>query len=90
MPRHYNITVQGKVQGVSFRAATKRMAILLGIKGFVRNETNADVYIEAEGEDEMLTKFIQWCHHGPDQAEVKYVSVNEDVIKDFQEFEIRK
>ncbi len=90
MKRHYNITVQGKVQGVFYRASTKQMALLLGIKGFVQNEHNEDVYLEAEGEEEMLTKFIQWCHHGPDKAEVKYVSVSEEELKDLVDFEIRR
>ncbi len=90
MLRHYNITVQGKVQGVFYRASAKQMAVLLGIKGFVQNEPNEDVYIEAEGEEEWLAKFIQWCHHGPDKAEVKYVSVNDGEVRNFESFEIRK
>lgn len=66
------------------------MADLLGVKGFVRNEDNSDVYIEAEGEEEILTRFIQWCHHGPENAAVKYVSVNEGEIVSFQEFIIKR
>jgi len=66
------------------------MADLLGIKGFVRNEANSNVYIEAEGEEEVLTRFIQWCHHGPENAAVKYVSVNEDELVNFEGFEIKK
>lgn len=90
MTRHYNITVQGKVQGVFYRASTKQMALLLGLKGFVQNEPNDDVYIEAEGEEELLTKFIQWCHHGPNQAEVKHVSIKDGELKNFEGFEIRR
>jgi acylphosphatase len=90
MKKHFKITVSGKVQGVFFRASTKQMADLLGLKGFVRNEPNQDVYIEVEGVDEILVKFIQWCHHGPDRAEVKYVTVLEGEIQDFSAFEIRK
>ena len=77
MKRHYKIKVSGKVQGVFYRASTKQMADLLGIKGFVRNEPDETVYIEAEGDEEVLVKFIQWCHHGPERAQVTYVSVNE-------------
>ncbi len=88
MKKHYNITVNGKVQGVFFRASAKKMADLLGVKGFVRNESNGDVYIEAEGDEDMLVKFIQWCHHGPENAQVKYVSVKEGIVLHYKTFEI--
>ena len=86
--RNYRIRVQGKVQGVFFRASTLRMAQLMNVKGFVRNEEDGSVFIEAEGEEEMLTKFIQWCHQGPDNAEVKYVSVTNGDIKNYKAFTI--
>ena len=89
MTKHYNITITGKVQGVFYRASAVKMAKLLDIKGFVQNEANENVYCEAEGEEELLTKFIQWCHHGPEKAEVKYVSVNEGELMNFKTFEIK-
>lgn len=88
--KHFKITVQGKVQGVYYRVSTKQMADILGLKGFVRNQPNGDVYIEAEGEEDMLVKFIQWCHHGPDGAEVKHVSVTDGAAQNYISFEIRR
>jgi acylphosphatase len=88
MNKHYNITIDGKVQGVFFRASAKKMADLLGVKGIARNEANGDVYIEAEGDDDMLIKFVQWCHHGPSGAEVKHVSVKTGVFLNYKEFEV--
>ena len=88
--KHYNITIRGKVQGVYFRQSCKQMAGLLSVKGFVQNEPNGDVYAEAEGEEDLLIKFIQWCHHGPENAEVKHVSVSEGELKNFQLFELRR
>jgi len=90
MKRHYNISVSGKVQGVFYRASAMEMARFLGITGFVSNEESGDVYAEIEGEEEMLVKFIQWCHHGPVNAEVKHVSVREGLFQNFKNFEIRK
>jgi acylphosphatase len=90
MKRHYNIIVSGRVQGVFYRASTKQMADLLGVKGFVLNLTDGTVYIEAEGDEEVLVKFIQWCHHGPDRAEVSYVSVAEALLQGFEMFESRR
>lgn len=90
MHKHYNITITGKVQGVFYRAGTRQMAELLGLKGFVRNQADGSVYCEAEGEEELLVKLIQWCHHGPDQAQVSYVSVEEGPMQHFAGFDIRR
>ncbi len=90
MKRHYKIKVSGKVQGVFYRASTKQMADLLGVKGFVRNEPDETVYIEAEADEEILHRFTQWCHHGPDRAEVTHISILEDELMDFEVFEARR
>lgn len=90
MEKHFNITVRGKVQGVFYRASAKKMADLLGVKGFVRNEADGNVYAEAEGEEEMVIKFIQWCHHGPDNASVERVSVTDSEVQGYTSFEIRR
>ncbi|HLP51016.1 MAG TPA: acylphosphatase [Chitinophagales bacterium] len=90
MPQHFNITVKGKVQGVFYRASTKQMADLLGVNGFVRNEPNGNVYIEAEGDDDLLIKFVQWCQHGPENAVVEHVSVTDGPLQGFDSFEVRR
>lgn len=90
MLKHFNITVTGKVQGVFFRQSTKQMAELLGLKGFVRNEANGSVYIEAEGDDDLLIKFTHWCHRGPANAQVVSVSITEGELKNFTGFEVQR
>lgn len=65
------IKVTGKVQGVFFRASTKEKADQLGIKGWVRNEPDGSVLIEAEGEKSVLHEFKEWCSVGPSSAHVK-------------------
>jgi acylphosphatase len=47
--KHINIKITGKVQGVFFRASTKAVADQIGVKGFVKNEKDGSVYVEAEG-----------------------------------------
>ena len=83
-----NIHVSGKVQGVFFRASAKDEADQLGVKGFVRNELNGDVYIEAEGEDDQLKLFLEWCRRGPRRASVENVDVEEAELKNFVSFEV--
>lgn len=57
---HLNINIIGKVQGVWFRASTKEKAYSLGVKGFVKNEKNGSVYIEAEASNEIMNDFVEW------------------------------
>lgn len=86
MIKHLDIRVSGRVRGVFFRASAKNKADELGIFGTVKNELNGDVTVEAEGEEETLKLFFQWCRHGPKNAQVENVSVNEGSLKNFKGF----
>jgi acylphosphatase len=88
--KHFNITVTGKVQGVFFRASTQTTALKLGLKGFVQNERDGNVYLEAEGEEEQLKKLVEWCHTGSPHSQVKEVNVTEGTIKNFPDFRIKR
>jgi acylphosphatase len=79
--KHYTIHITGKVQGVFFRAYTKQKAEEWGIKGFVRNEQDGSVYIEAEAPENILEQFTTWCHTGPEQAVVSKVEIKEAPLK---------
>ncbi|WPV03004.1 acylphosphatase [Mucilaginibacter sp. cycad4] len=88
--KHLNITVKGKVQGVFFRKSTKAVADQLGVRGFVLNEPNGDVYIEAEADDTFLDMFIDWCNEGPEDAEVTFIESHEGELKNYRNFEVVK
>jgi acylphosphatase len=89
MPKHLNIKIYGRVQGVFFRHSAKQKAEELNIKGFAKNEPDGTVYIEAEGEEENLKKFLDWCYQGPPMASVKKVEFEfSSEIKNFSEFVI--
>ncbi|MFZ4862575.1 acylphosphatase [Sphingobacterium sp. Mn56C] len=89
--KHWNIKVTGKVQGVYFRATTKAVADQLGVKGFVVNQPDGSVYIEAEGDGFALEALLDFCNEGTDRAVVEAVSFTEhDDIKGFQNFEVLK
>ncbi|HEY0668212.1 MAG TPA: acylphosphatase [Sphingobacteriaceae bacterium] len=88
--KHINITVYGKVQGVFFRASTKAVADQLGVKGFVRNEKDGTVYIEAEGDAFSLETFLEWCQEGPEKAVVEKMETAEGELKNYRNFEVTK
>jgi acylphosphatase len=74
------------VQGVFFRASAKEMADELGVKGFVRNEPDGSVVIEAEGIDEALHEFTLWCRVGPKHARVRQVEIEKGEWVGFDDF----
>ncbi len=82
--------IHGRVQGVFFRAETKRKADELGLAGFARNEPDGTVCVEAEGDEKNLKKFLDWCRTGPDLAEVEKVDAEFSVkFNNYRKFEIR-
>ncbi|MBI2636899.1 MAG: acylphosphatase [Parcubacteria group bacterium] len=74
MHRHCVIIVSGLVQGVTFRYSTRGKARALGLTGFVRNERDGTVRIEAEGDDERVRQLVAWCTEGPRHAQVDDVT----------------
>ena len=84
----HQIKISGKVQGVWFRDSTVKKAQELGVKGFINNEPDGSVYIEAEGSKEALKKFLNWCHEGPPFAKVESVAIEELELTYFEKFKI--
>lgn len=82
-------TVRGRVQGVSFRYATQRRAIELGVKGWVRNAQDGSVELIAEGSRGTLEQFLEFLHQGPRFAQVEAVEVSwQEASGEFQRFQI--
>lgn len=86
--KRFHAIVNGKVQGVFFRATAREQAKALDIKGFVRNLPDGSVELDAQGEDHSIDLFLRWCEHGPPAARVDKISVNwkplRDEVIDFQ------
>ncbi len=87
--KHLKIYVTGRVQGVFYRASTEEKAVSLGLAGFVRNQTDGSVYIEAEGEASQVDTLAEWCHQGPPQAKVAQVKTEEGTPKGYPGFTTR-
>ena len=86
MAKHLKIKIYGQVQGVLFRYTAKEKADELAIYGFARNEDDGTVYIEAEGEEDALEIFLDWCNAGPFSAKVVKVERTEGEVKNFSDF----
>ncbi len=75
--RRVHAIVTGRVQGVSYRAATAAEARGLGLVGWVRNLPDGSVELEAEGDPAHVTALLAWCAHGPPAARVTHVAVDD-------------
>jgi acylphosphatase len=67
------LLVQGRVQGVCFRAYACEQAQRLGLRGWVRNESEGSVAALAVGDEKALRVFVDWCRRGPPAARVARV-----------------
>lgn len=63
-----SLEVYGIVQGVGFRYTTKMLADQIGIVGKVENRNDGSVYIEAQGDSEKLSAFIDGIKASPTPA----------------------
>ena len=69
------IKVNGRVQGVFFRAHAQEKAASLGLTGWVRNTEDGGVEATAEGDRNALENLVIWCRKGPPAAKVNSVDV---------------
>ncbi|MFB6076212.1 MAG: acylphosphatase [Candidatus Aenigmatarchaeota archaeon] len=84
-----HVFISGRVQGVAFRASTRKKAKKLGLNGWVRNLSDGRVEAVFEGDKNKIEKIIQWCNHGPNIAEVTNVEVFWKDNESFEDFKIR-
>ena len=83
------VLVSGRVQGVSFRDATRSQAEQLGLSGWVRNTQDGQVEAVFEGDSDTVQQMIEWCKSGPSSADGEDVSVDNEQPEGFSGFEVR-
>jgi acylphosphatase len=70
-----HVVVQGRVQGVYYRASARDHARRLNLSGWARNCPDGSVELVLEGERMPIEQFIAWCRKGPPAAVVTQVEV---------------
>lgn len=71
------LIIKGRVQGVFFRAFTRKIAQKLQITGTVKNSKEGHVEVYAAGSPSALKIFVDECHKGP-----LFAQVNDVVLTD--------
>ena len=73
------LVVHGRVQAVAFRMYAQEMAWRLDLHGWIRNLADRrTVELVAEGDDDSVQAFVEWCREGPPTADVERVEVEDD------------
>ena len=68
------ILVQGRVQGVGYRAWTEATARTAGLDGWVRNRRDGSVEAVFAGPATIVAEMVALCRHGPPSARVDSVT----------------
>lgn len=85
-----HVVFEGLVQGVFFRANTKRCADTLGLTGWVRNRQDGSVEAVFEGEEDKVREAIEWCATKQPYARVSSKTVKLSLATDeFDGFFVR-
>ena len=71
-----HVVIEGRVQGVFFRAATRDEARARGLFGWVRNLADGRVEALFEGDKPVVDNMLAWCRKGPPYAYVDHMEIN--------------
>jgi acylphosphatase len=86
--KSYLIKIQGDVVHKGFRFGAMQMAYKWNIRGYAEYRRDKTVEIVAEGDEENLDAFLDWCRTGPVWAKVVEVSYEEREWKGYTSFDI--
>jgi len=75
--RSVAVRIEGRVQGVGFRAWTRRQAARLSLAGWVRNEPDGTVSALFSGPEELVEEMVALCRRGPPGSVVLRIGVSE-------------
>jgi acylphosphatase len=82
------VVVHGRVQGVFFRDTTRRQAGSLGVSGWVRNRPDGTVEAVFEGDEEAVSRMVEWARRGPRGADVERVDDTDEPPEGLRGFEV--
>ncbi len=73
-----HVFVTGRVQGVFFRAHTRKAALGFHLTGWVRTLPDGRVEAVFEGPAAAVEAMVDWCRQGPSHAAVEHLDAIEE------------
>jgi acylphosphatase len=87
--RTVHLRIEGRVQGVGYRAFVEREAIGLGLSGWVRNRHDGSVEAVLQGAPAAVDAMIALCRCGPRASRVDRVEIVGEGVGAFDGFHVR-
>ena len=87
--RTVQVRIEGRVQGVGYRAWTEQVASELGLSGWVRNRRDGTVEAVFQGDPALVSDVLARCETGPSDARVSRVTVTGEGVGSFHGFDVR-
>ncbi len=85
-----SVRITGRVQGVFFRAETRKAALLVQVDGYVKNMTDGSVQALFQGSRDQIEKMLEWCRDGAPLSKVEGVNAQPVAIQpEIKGFQIR-
>jgi len=90
MKQRVKLQLTGTVQGVNLRSMIKVKALELELTGYVMNNTDGSVTLEAEGESETLKELISWISDRSGYCRVDHLTDDwSEATGEFEDFIIK-
>ena len=87
--RTVQVRIEGRVQGVGYRAFVEMAAYELALSGWVRNRRDGSVEAVFQGPEEAVEEILERCGIGPRAAIVDRVETIGEGVGAFRGFEVR-
>ena len=87
--RTVQVRIEGRVQGVGYRAFVEMEAHELGLAGWVRNRRDGSVEAVFQGAEEAVEEMLARCRLGPPAAIVDRIETIGEGVGAFRGFEVR-
>jgi acylphosphatase len=71
-----HLFIEGRVQGVFYRAFTREIAFHLSLDGWVKNLRDGRVEAVFEGDKVVIEQAIQQCYAGPPGSRVTHIDIH--------------
>ena len=90
MRKCLTLKIHGLVQGIGYRYSARNEAKKRQFTGYVCNSADGMVEIVAEGEENHLKDFINWCYNGVGPAQVNKIDQSwSEATGQFSDFVIK-